>query len=207
MTVTHVFFDIGGVLGTNGWDREQRAAVASELSLDLADLDRRHKEVVASWEEGRMGWDEYLDFTVFHEPRGFTREEFKDRMLALSEPFPDSIAAVAELAARGARVYTLNNESAELNAYRIERFGLKPLVRGFLSSCWLGVRKPERRIYERALAIAGATPAASLFVDDREQNLTPARALGMRGLRFTDASALRSALADVAGASSPTPSR
>src|SRR5437868_5774171 len=32
-SVTHVFFDIGGVLETNGWDREQRAAVRKHFAL------------------------------------------------------------------------------------------------------------------------------------------------------------------------------
>ena len=34
MPPTHVFFDIGGVLGTNGWDTEQRASAAAEFGLD-----------------------------------------------------------------------------------------------------------------------------------------------------------------------------
>ena len=37
MEITHVFFDIGGVLGTNAWDHEQRARAAERFGLDLAD--------------------------------------------------------------------------------------------------------------------------------------------------------------------------
>jgi hypothetical protein len=33
-TITHVFFDIGGVLGTNGWDRHERAKAVSRFALD-----------------------------------------------------------------------------------------------------------------------------------------------------------------------------
>ena len=80
---------------------------------------------------------------------------------------------------------TLNNESAELNRYRIDHFGLRGLFDAFLTSCWLDVRKPTHNIYQRALGIAQADPSASLFVDDREQNLAPARALGMRTIPFT----------------------
>ena len=185
MALTHLFFDIGGVLGTNGWDREQRRAAATHFSIDPESLDRRHKEVVAAWEEGRMPWDEYLDFTVFHDARPFGRDEFKQFVLALSQPFEQSVAAARRLREQGTLIYTLNNESDELNRHRIARFGLAPIVHGFLSSCWLGVRKPARAIYERALAITSADPASSLFVDDREQNLSPAHALGMRTMQFT----------------------
>jgi putative hydrolase of the HAD superfamily len=193
-----VFFDIGGVLGTNGWDREQRRAAAGRFALDADDLDRRHKEVVASWEEGRMAWDEYLDFTVFHAERPFGRDEFKAYVLALSEPFEDAVAVARELALAGrAKLYTLNNESAALNVHRIRAFGLGPLFAAFCSSCWLGVRKPERSMYERALAIAGAEPNESVFVDDRSQNLAPARALGMRAVLYRGSGELRRELAEL----------
>jgi putative hydrolase of the HAD superfamily len=89
---------------------------------------------------------------------------------------------------------TLNNESDELNRHRIEKFGISDVFEAFLSSCWLGVRKPTQRFYSRALAIAQADPATSLFVDDREQNIAPAQALGMRAILFTSAEKLRSDL-------------
>jgi putative hydrolase of the HAD superfamily len=193
---THVFFDVGGVLGTNGWDREQRRAAADRFALDAAQLDLRHKEIVAAWEEGRVSWDEYLDFTVFDAPHDFSRDEFKAYVLGLSEPFDGSVAVARALRARGdLRLCTLNNESAELNAHRIARFELRPLFDAFCSSCWLGVRKPERAMYTRSLAIGGAEPAAALLVDDREQNLAPARALGMSTIHFESPLQLRSALA------------
>jgi putative hydrolase of the HAD superfamily len=194
--VTHVFFDIGGVLGTNGWDTEQRRAAATRYGLDETDLTRRHKEVADAWETGRMTFDEYLDVIVFHAPRPFTKDEFRAYMLELSEPWDDSVAVVRDLAATGrVRLFTLNNESEELNVHRIERFGLRGLFHAFCSSCWLGVRKPSRQIYHRAFDIAQADPARSLFVDDREPNLEPARAHGCRTHLFTDAAALRAAVA------------
>ena len=71
MTVRHIFFDIGGVLGSNGWDREQRAAAAQHFGLDVAEVEDRHGEAVAMLEQGRMPLDEYLRCTVFHRPRPF----------------------------------------------------------------------------------------------------------------------------------------
>ncbi|MGH7186404.1 MAG: HAD-IA family hydrolase [Pseudomonadota bacterium] len=90
---------------------------------------------------------------------------------------------------------TINNESDELNRYRLERFGLRDIFVTFFSSCWVGVLKPARRIYETALAMSQAEPMHSVFIDDRERNLVPARALGMRAIRFTDVGSLRQQLA------------
>jgi putative hydrolase of the HAD superfamily len=198
VTITHVFFDIGGVLGTNGWDREQRAAAARHFSLDVAELEDLHSEAVAMLEQGRIGLDEYLRNTVFYRPRPFGLEEFKACMMAQSAPFPETIALARMLARTGRyRLMTINNESDELNRYRLEQFGLRGIFIAFFSSCWLGVLKPARRMYQLALAISQAVPEDSVFVDDRERNLEPARALGMRTIRYTDAPRLRQDLAEL----------
>ena len=194
--ITHLFFDVGGVLGSSGWGTEPRALAVDRFGLDAADFDRRHREVVGPWEEGRIGLDEYLDSTVFCAPRPFTREAFTAFMREQSRPYPETIDLARALGATGRfRMLTLNNESADLNAYRLRRFGLAPIFSAFFSSCWLGVAKPARRIYDLALAMAQAEPARSVFIDDREQNLAPARALGMQVVRFTDAATLRHELA------------
>ena len=191
----HIFFDIGGVLGSNGWDREQRARAIAQFSLDADDFQCRHEEVVGAWEEGRITLDEYLDIAVFHCPREFSRSQFVDFVFAQSVP-NEPVIAFARALTRESRftLMTLNNEADELNRHRIEKFGIGGLFEAFLSSCWLGLRKPTQKFYSRALAIAQADPATSLFVDDREQNIGPARALGMTAILYESPEQLRSDL-------------
>jgi putative hydrolase of the HAD superfamily len=198
VTITHLFFDVGGVLGTNGWDREQRRAAATHFGLDGAELEDRHDDAIGMLEEGRMGLDEYLRNTVFYRPRPFELKEFKAYMLAQSAPFAETIDLARALSRTGRyRLMTINNESDELNRYRLERFGLREIFIAFFSSCWIGALKPALRIYGMALAMSQANPQASVFIDDRERNLDPARTLGMRAIRFTDAARLRQELADL----------
>jgi putative hydrolase of the HAD superfamily len=191
---THVFFDIGGVLGTNGWDTEQRAAAAAEFGLD-GEFDARHREIAGDWELGRLTADEYLDIAVFYEPRPFSREAFFEWMKRQSRPFEESVALARRLADAGkVSLFTLNNESAELNQHRIDTFGLADIFDAFFSSCWLGVRKPTPRIYTVALAATQAPPAQTLLIDDRVQNLAPAAARGMRTIHYRSPSQLEEAL-------------
>jgi putative hydrolase of the HAD superfamily len=195
-TITHVFFDVGGVLGSNGWDRHERAKAITRFALDADDFQRRHEDAVGIFEAGQMTLDEYLDDTVFYETRPFSREEFKAFMREQSRPFPDSIQVARELAAAGRhRLMTLNNESAELNQHRLQAFGLVPIFSAFFSSCWVGAVKPSRRIYEKARDLSQADPARSVFIDDRPQNLAPAAAMGMHTILFADAAQLRRELA------------
>jgi putative hydrolase of the HAD superfamily len=198
MDITHVFFDIGGVLGTNGWDREQRARAVERFGLD-EDFEQRHQELAGDWEVGRISLAEYLESAVFYAPRSFSREEFQSFMLDQSQPYVESLRIAEDLRARrpDLRLMTFNNEPAELNIHRIERFGLRPLFSAFLSSCWLGVRKPSHAMFERGLGVAQAEAARVVFVDDRAQNLAPARALGFQTVHFTGADALEKTLVDL----------
>jgi putative hydrolase of the HAD superfamily len=194
MDTTHVFFDIGGVLGTNAWDHEQRAHAVERFGLDH-EFESRHQEVVGEFEAGRLSLHDYLESVIFYCPRSFSREEIVAFMFSQSEPFPESLDIARELARRpGLRLMTLNNESAELNLHRIAAFGLREMFTAFLSSCWLGVRKPQPVIFERALQIVQVKPERAVFIDDREQNLTPAKALGLQTIHFTDADGLRESL-------------
>src|SRR5438046_6978923 len=128
-----------------------------------------------------MSLDQYLDHTVFHRARPFSREDFRAFMLSQSVAFPETIAVARDLARTGRyRMMTINNESAELNAYRLLVFGLRDIFDTFFTSCWVGLLKPSRQIYERALVMSQAEPSAAAFIDDREHNLETARGLGMR---------------------------
>lgn len=190
--IRHVFFDIGGVLATNGWDREQRKLAVERFGLDADEFQIRHEEMVGPLEQGQISLDEYLDITVCHETRSFTKEEFRDFVFSQSSPFPETIA-IARAVAEGCTywVMTMNNESEELNRHRIESFGLNEFFDAFLSSCWLGLRKPARRFYDRALGISEARPEESVLIDDRLQNLAPARAMGMNTIHYQSPAQLR----------------
>jgi hypothetical protein len=70
--ITTIFFDIGGVCLSNGWDHEQRQMVAQTLGFDYEAFDSRHRQVVDSMERGQLTLEEYLNWTLFYEPRPFT---------------------------------------------------------------------------------------------------------------------------------------
>ena len=89
---------------------------------------------------------------------------------------------------------TLNNESRELNKYRIERFGLRDLFSAFFSSCYLGLMKPQPEHYRRALEISQTAPENCIYIDDRPMNIEVAQILGMQPILFTSAAQLENDL-------------
>ena len=193
--MTALFFDIGGVLLTNGWDRTERTAAAEKFKLDWKEFEDRHELVLHAFEVGEMSLDEYLDRVIFYCPRTFSREEFADYIRAQSKELPGTMDVLRRLAQpKKYLISSLNNESRDMNAYRIEKFGLRRYFDVFLSSCYLGIRKPDEGIYRRALDITQRKPEECLFIDDRALNLECARELGMRTIQFKDAEQLETEL-------------
>lgn len=191
-----IFWDIGGVLLSNAWDRNERSIALKHFQLDENEFRSRHEMVVSSFERGKISLDEYLDRTVFYRDRPFSREDFRDYMFGLSKPLPESLALARALAASGKYFMgTINNESRELNLQRIDRFGLREIFRLFVSSCFVGLRKPESGIYCLAVEITQIDPAECCFIDDRALNLECAAKLGMRTIQMQTAQQLKADLA------------
>ena len=190
--ITTIFFDIGGVLLTDGWGHDSRRAAAEKFGLDWEEYSDRHEKVGHAIETNRMSLEQYLDRAIFYQPREFSREEFRAFIFAQSQPKPESIAIVAQLAdSKNHFLATINNEVLELNLYRLEHFGLRRYFRVFFSSCFLGLRKPDEAIYRLALQVTQEAPANCIFIDDREVNLECPREFGLNTILFRDAAQLR----------------
>lgn len=194
-----ILFDVGGVLLTNGWDHCERAEVLDRFHLDEAEFERRHRAPNDAWERDAMTAKEYLDATVFYEPRGFSHDDFLQAIFDESKLLPNGgMDVLCELVKAGRCILgSLNNEAREPNEYRFQKFGLRQCLDVALSSCFVGLRKPEPAIYRRALDILGCPPERVLFIDDRAENVAPAAALGMKTIRFEGATALRKELGEL----------
>jgi putative hydrolase of the HAD superfamily len=179
--ITSIFFDVGGVLLTNAWDHAERGQALARFNVDLNEFQPLHQAAVEEFERGEITLDQYLERTVFFRPRTFSLEEFKSCMFSLSQALPGRLEFARSLAKSGKYFMgTINNESRELNSYRIRTFLLKELFSVFVSSCYVGLRKPDESIYRCALELTQSVPEECCFIDDREENLQPAAKLGMR---------------------------
>lgn len=193
-----IFWDLGGVLLTNGWDRAARARACARFDLDCNDFEDRHEQVFGDFETGRMGLHTYLDRTVFFEPRPFAETDFRAFMFEQSRENPEMLDLVRRLRARREyRLAVINNESLELNAYRVERFRLRECFSLFFSSCFVRLRKPDPRVYQLALDVTQTPTGAAVLVDDRAINVEAARRLGMQAIDFQGLRQLRCSMADL----------
>ena len=72
--------------------------------------------------------------------------------------------------------------------------GLADLADEVVNSARVGLAKPDPRIYRLAADLAGVRPERCLFVDDSEENVGAAAALGMNAVHYRDPADLERAL-------------
>jgi putative hydrolase of the HAD superfamily len=178
-----LFVDVGGVLLTNGWDHLARKRAARNFHLNWSEMDKRHRLVFETHEEGRLSFEEYLNWVVFYEKRIFTRNQFRNFMFAQSKPYPRTIELIHQLKQRHQlKIVVVSNESRAVNAHRISAFKLDQLADTFISSCFVSMRKPDAGIFRLALDLA-QTPAEQVaFIDNTAMFVKIAEDLGMRGI-------------------------
>ena len=193
--ISAIFWDVGGVLLTNAWDHNQRRQAMEKFQLDETEFEDRHEMLASSFERGKINLADYLERTVFYRARPFTVDAFREFMFSLSQPYSE-VLDLARLLAASNKYFmgTINNESSDLNDYRIRQFGLREMFDVFVSSCFVRLRKPEEAIYRVALEVTQMPPEECCFIDDRALNLDSAKRLGMSTIRMEGAKQLREEL-------------
>jgi putative hydrolase of the HAD superfamily len=82
-----------------------------------------------------------------------------------SAVLPGVPAALARLRASGLRLVVVSNSDGTAEMGLVES-GLRPLVDAVVDSAIFGAEKPDRRIFEHALALAGLAPHETAHVGD-----------------------------------------
>ena len=198
-SIRTVFWDIGGVVLTNGWDLGQRTRVLKRLGVDLQIYEELHDGANYYWERGLMTAEEFFLQTVFapNPTLPLTFDMLWPQVCAESRVlYPECLDLLAELKQMGQyRVATLNNESRELNEYRLDAFKLRSLFDFFICSGYVHEMKPMAGIYNAAVDISGFAADTALFIDDKKENCAAAMEAGMNAIVFETPAKLCSDLA------------
>jgi putative hydrolase of the HAD superfamily len=193
---TTIFTDIGGVLLTNGWDRNGRKKAIEHFNLDPTETEERHNLTFDTYESGKISLTEYLKRVVFYAERNFTEVEFRKFMFDQSQPIPEMLALIRAIKEKyGIKIAVVSNEGRELNNYRIKTFKLGEFVDFFISSCFVHFRKPDADIFKVALDIAQVPPEKVIYLEDRPMFVQVADTLGIHGIIHRNFKSTRDQLA------------
>lgn len=185
--IKNVIFDIGNVLVDFRW-----RVLMEELKLS--------QETQAAFEKtvfGSRWWGE-LDHGIYEEAE--ILEHFREDNIAyldafnlvwenrdkLVEPYAYAVQWIENLKSSGRNVYLLSNYPKDVFALHAEcgRFPFLDKVDGKVVSGFVRMVKPDADIYEYLLSEYGLNADECVFIDDREENVETAKALGMGGIVF-----------------------
>jgi putative hydrolase of the HAD superfamily len=195
MAIRAVVFDIGGVLEitpdtgmTERWE-ECLGLGAGELNARMGDVWRAGtigacteedvhtslREILGmdqAWADAFMGdlWDEYL---------GTLNEALAAYFSGLRPRYRTAI---------------LSNSFVGARRMEQERYRFEEMCDFIVYSHEVGMKKPERRIYELTCKRLGVQPGEVIFLDDAELCVAGAREFGIHAIRFRDTA---QAIADI----------
>jgi HAD superfamily hydrolase (TIGR01509 family) len=190
-----VLFDWGGVLTAAEFDRQVGRDLAARSGLPEDELYR-------AWREGRRlavergeaaleeSWEELAGRFGLHG----AVEDFAGLLRGAIVPDAAAIDLLPPLRSRVSLGLLSNNYPVVSS---LVRKSLGAYFDGLFFSNETGLVKPDPAAYREALETLGFQAGETLFVDDKERNLAPARALGMRGHRYEGAPALRAELVEL----------
>ena len=192
-----VVFDVGNVL----YDWNPRFLYERLIEDDRA-LDAFLRDVVTK--EWHFQHDAGRPFAETSAELSAEYPEFAEHIAVWGPRFDEQIPhmlpgmadLVAELDAAGVPLYAITNFSGEFwPPFRAREAAIFDRFRDIVVSGDEVLTKPDAAIYRLALDRFGLKPGEALFVDDREDNVAGAEAVGIAGLLFTGAPTLRADLA------------
>ena len=190
--IRNVVFDIGwvlvrfnyrpiiGLLQSRGADVHDRDAVMQRIELAEHECGRVHGH----------GLLERLQ-AITREP--LSLEEAHAHWVNMFEPDPPMIDLAHRLSERY-RVYLLSNRGELHWAHLSRQYRLHAIGHGALPSYLAGVMKPDPGIYQEAERRFALEPPATVFIDDRVDNVAAAAARGWGGIVHRDYTSTLSAL-------------
>ena len=193
--MTAVVFDLGNVLYR--WAPEvvflpffeTHAAMNAALDqIGFADWNREQ-------DRGR-DWDDAVTLgAAAHPEYAHLFAAYRNGLAAAHrEPINSSIETLRSLHRSGVPVYAITNASLETIAVLREMYDSLDLFRDIVVSAAEGVLKPGPEIFQRFLNRNDLTADRCIFIDDTEENVLGARAIGMRAIHFTTPETLRHTL-------------
>ena len=181
-----LYSDIGGVLGTNGWDSKVRANICAHFGVALMEIEDRHRLMFDTYERGFMSFKHYLERVFFAVKRSFTVADLVAFTYEQSTPWPENIAFIKEISQRNRlKLGLISNEGEGITQHRVEKFKLREMADFMVISHCVHLRKPDPSIWQLALDLAAVHSREAIYIDDRPLFAEVAEGLGFTAIHHT----------------------
>ena len=191
-----LLFDLGGVLVDYTGTRDLLGLLSVPHTRESLHELWLKTDVWFRFEMGRCTPEEFAETLTREWPLACTASEFLVQFESWTRSlYPGAREVLAELRPRY-RLAALSNSNETHWRRNIEDLGVGALFERAFSSHELGMRKPERAIYEQALRELGVAAGEAVFFDDLAENVQAARDVGMTAHRVRGVEELRASLVE-----------
>lgn len=193
--VRAVISDFGGVLTNPLWEafagwNESVGADPGVLGRALQSAAEEHGEhPLYALERGELTEAEFTEAVEAHLPGGIELAGFSEVYFSHLHGNEPMIELMRELRDRGFRMAMLTNNVREWEPLWRAKLPVDEIFEVVVDSAFVGMRKPEREIYELTLERLGNGLCAEecVFVDDLDVNCAMAVELGMTAVQYVSA--------------------
>jgi putative hydrolase of the HAD superfamily len=190
-----VISDFGGVLTNHlieafGAFQDQTGISSDQLSRAMQRIGERDGEYpLFPLERGELSEQDFLDdLSGALEPELGRRPSlhgFREVYFEALHPNEPMLEVMRAARAQGYRMAILTNNVREWEEVWRSKLPVDEIFELIVDSAWVGMRKPDPRIYELTMDRLGALgPEEHLFVDDNDLNIEAARQLGLHAVHF-----------------------
>ena len=188
-----IISDLGGVILEKGfwklWDYiETEHSIKSSKSRGV--FLKYYKQVFS----GKMEYSDFLD--KFETDLGMSKgyDFWHTKLVEFFIPQKETLNIYKKLQREGHTLVLLSDQITELWVEINELHSISEYFDLVVISSETNFTKPDVRIYEYTLNECRGDPNNSIFIDDREENLEPAKKLGMKTILFENPNQLRKEL-------------
>jgi putative hydrolase of the HAD superfamily len=188
--IRNIIFDLGNVLVkvdyANFRRRLKADAVTDEAYSSFFGADDHFKKYFEmGYESGVISTNEFLakcieGLKLTMSPRQYA-DAFNDMFITI-EPMAELVKKLAS--EKKYRLFLLSNTSPLHFEFITENYDYINLLHDFALSYRLKSLKPQKEIYDKALALFGAAPDECIFIDDLKQNCEGASAAGIKTIQY-----------------------
>lgn len=183
-----VVLDLNGVFFTNGFPlgvkRIAEHTGLSHESVEQLFTTPHAKTYRAGLSDAELFWND-VERSLHELGVAFHLPAVKELLFSSYVPVEESRAFVERLRQGRIPVAFLSNNPADRVRYLHAKHGFLKHFDFGVFSFEAGARKPDKKIYGHLLRKCAKDPSHVVFVDDKEENLIPARELGMKTILFT----------------------
>ncbi|MBS0620457.1 MAG: HAD family phosphatase [Verrucomicrobia bacterium] len=179
-----IFFDLGNVLLFFDHGKMYKQ-VADYTGLPLAQVQEFLFQFLDPYERGLVSSHEIQKLLSDQTGKELDLDRFKWAASDIFVPNTETIAIAERLKEKGHRLFLLSNTCDAHFAHAKKQFDFFTLFDGFVLSYEVGLRKPEKQIYEKALEIAGCQKESCFYTDDIVPYIEAARAFGIDAEPYT----------------------